>query len=407
MHTAVSPKSIYQKTTFNIRGQDYKAILFQSWSDPLFPEIDGTSIFLSKAYHSALAAAPPEKMKFHYVRLEKNEQLVGMLCFQIEDFNPGDSLKNQVNGKAMSMIKYKMASMINLKVLCLGNTLVTGDYGFCFHDEVPHPLRTILMMETIDWMLAMKEFKHIGLVFVKDFYEDIFAAIPDSPYCSKYHLIDTQPSMIMDIPKEWGNLEGYMNSLKSKYRVRAKKALSMSKNLECVELNLEEIEEIEDQIHALYLKVVDDVGFNLFILSVGYFTSLKRKLGDQFHLWVYRDQGELISFFTVFEDGDILDAHFLGYDPEVNHKYKLYLNMLLGMIDYSSKRGFKQLQLSRTATEIKSSVGAEGVRMWAYMRHPKKSLNWLIPRVYSFFKPNLDWTPRSPFHDPLALPPTP
>jgi hypothetical protein len=245
------------------------------------------------------------------------------------------------------------------------------------------------MMETIDWLLSMKEFKNIGLVFVKDFYEDIFAAIPDSPYCSKYHQIDTQPSMILDIPKEWGNLEGYINSLKSKYRVRARKALSMAKNLECVELNLEEIEEIEDQLHALYLKVVDDVGFNLFILSVGYFTSLKRMLGDQFHLWVYRDQGELISFFTVFEDGDILDAHFLGYDPKVNHKYKLYLNMLLAMIDYSTQGGFKQLQLSRTATEIKSSVGAEGVRMWAYMRHPKKSLNWLIPKVI-LFKPN--WT---------------
>jgi hypothetical protein len=255
------------------------------------------------------------------------------------------------------------------------------------------------MMETIDWMLSLKEFKKIGLVFVKDFYADIFKEIPDSTYCKKYHAIDTQPSMIMDISPAWGSLKGYLGSLKSKYRIRANKAIEVAKHLERIELDVHEIEAMEHQLHQLYLKVVDDVGFNLFILSEGYFTALKKSLGDNFRLWIYRDKGELISFFTVFEDGYILDAHFLGYDPEVNHKYKLYLNMLLAMIDLASTRGFKQLQLSRTATEIKSSVGADGVPMWAYMRFTRRSINWMLPWLYSFFKPDLDWTPRKPFHE--------
>ena len=208
--------------------------------------------------------------------------------------------------------------------------------------------------------------------------------------------------MIMDIPSKWGSLQGYLGSLKSKYRVRAKKALEVGRNLELVELQEAEIEALEPELHKLYLKVVDDVGFNLFILAEGYFTALKKSLGDKFRLWIYKDKGELISFFTVFEDGDILDAHFLGYDPEVNHKYKLYLNMLLAMIDMAARQGFHQLQLSRTATEIKSSVGAEGVPMWAYMRAPSRSFNWLVPRLYSFFKPDLDWVPRQPFHEPEA-----
>lgn len=400
MHTAVSTVSSHLKSKFKIDGHEYDAILFRTWEDPLFPEVEGTSIFLSREYHAALFAAPPEKMQFFYVRLENLGNLVGMLCFQIEDFNPGESLKNQVNGKLISHIKYKMASMINLKVLCLGNTLVTGDYGFCFMPDVPKKLQTLLMMETIDWILSLKQFNNIGLVFVKDFYEDIFKDIPDSPHCQKYHLIDTQPSMIMEVDPNWKNLDGYLSALKSKYRVRAKKAISSAIGLERMELSLQEIENLEDTLHNLYLKVVEDVGFNLFILPVGYFTSLKRELGDHFHLWIYKNGGEVISFFTVIEDGDILDAHFLGYDPEVNQKHKLYLNMLLGMIDFAAVHGFRHLQLSRTATEIKSSVGAEGVAMWAYMRSPKRSLNWLIPKVYSFFKPDLDWVPREPFHQP-------
>jgi len=100
----------------------------------------------------------------------------------------------------------------------------------------------------------------------------------------------------------------------------------------------------------------------------------------------------------VIEDGDILDAHFLGYDPKVNEHFKLYMNMLLRMIELATEKGFRQLQLSRTATEIKSSVGAEGKQVWAYLRLRNKLYNSILPRVYSFFKPDLSWEPRHPFH---------
>jgi hypothetical protein len=338
-------------------------------------------------------------MRFYYVRIQSGDELIGMLCFQISVFNPGHSLKNRMSESIYNKIRYRLASLINLKVLCLGNTLVTGDYGFCFIHDTPYKLRTLLMMETIEWMLGMKEFRDIKLVFIKDFYEDIFKELPGSRYCKKYHPIDTQPSMIMDMQEEWKDLEHYLDSLKSKYRVRAKKALQSIQNLEKVELNGDEIAKVEDILHELYLKVVEDVGFNLFILSTGYFTALKKSLGSKFHLWVYKDKGEIISFFTVFEDGDILDAHFLGYDPEVNHQHKLYLNMLLAMIDYAASNGFRQLQLSRTATEIKSSVGAEGVPMWAYLRVRSRLLNSWLPGIYSFFKPDLEWVPRKPFKE--------
>ena len=395
----------YRSTSLDVNGQTYQAILFASCHDPLFSDAGCDSIFQQRAYHAVLEATPPGQMSFWYVRLEREDQVIGLLSFQIKNFNPGESLKNQINGNLVRAARYKAASLINLSVLCLGNTLVTGDYGFCFQPNISNKLQTELMMGTIEWMLTLKDFKRIGLVFVKDFFHDIFEDIPESPHCSKYHKIDTQPNMIMEIPDTWGDLDGYLASLKSKYRVRAKKALKEAAHLERVELNADEIEAIEDYLHQLYLKVVEDVGFNLFVLAKGYFTELKRAFGDKFRLWVYKDKGVVISFFTVFEDGNTLDAHFLGYDPEVNHQYKLYMNMLLTMIDLAARKGFRELQLSRTATEIKSSVGAKGVEMWAYMRHPKKSLNWLIPKAYNFFKPNLSWVPRDPFHEAASTRP--
>ena len=399
MQSVTSTSAIHGELSFQIEGLSYQAYLFDSCQHPMFTAMGCDSLFQSKAYHSALESSPPEKMQFWYVRLQQGDQLAGILCFQIKDFNPGESLKNHANGSWRQRLRYKAASLINLKVLCLGNTLVTGDYGFCFQPFIPARTRTLLMMRTIDWLLTLHAFRSIHLVFVKDFYYDIFKDLPDSSYCKMYHPIDTQPSMIMRISDQWLNLNGYLVALKSKYRIRAQKALQVAREIERVELNASEIAAIEVQLHQLYLKVVEDAGFNLFILSPGYFTALKRELGDAFRLWIYKDKGELISFFTVLEDGEVLDAHFLGYDPEVNHTYKLYLNMLLSMIDLVAQRGFKQLQLSRTATEIKSSVGAEGVPMWSYMRAPNRLFNALVPRLYSFFKPDLDWVPRQPFHE--------
>ena len=172
MHSALADTKVFPTTTFNLEGKGYNVLLFNSPHDPFFPEVDGTSIFLSKAYQHALLTAPPENMDFRYVRIDKDGELIGMLCFQVSNFNPGDSLKNRMNESLYNKFRYRLASLINLKVLCLGNTLLTGDYGFCFLETIPHKLRTLLMMKTIDWLLTMEEFKNINLVFVKDFYQD-------------------------------------------------------------------------------------------------------------------------------------------------------------------------------------------------------------------------------------------
>jgi len=375
----------------------YRLTLFGSAADPVFQDEEAESIFQKASYHLALESAPPEGMSFHYVRIDRPDGLVGLLTFQVERFNPGVSLANQVDGSLWSRIRYGIARWLDMEVLCLGNTLVTGDYGFMFAPSVPMELQAQLMSQTVDWLLSLPPFRRVRMVFLKDFYEDIFRALPPVPATVRFHPIATQPNMILSIDPAWRNLDGYLDALKSKYRVRARKALAMASGLVMEELDLDSIEAQQDHLHFLYTQVARDVGFNLFTLSPGYFTALKRRLGDRFRLWVYKEEGQVISFFTVIEDGEWLDAHFLGYDPAVNHRYRLYLNMLLTMIGLAASRGFRQLQLSRTATEIKSSVGARGVPMWAYLRHTRGWVNRWFPLIYKFFQPDLTWVPREPF----------
>lgn len=387
-----------QVHTIKVDDDTFECIHFRSCSEDHYIDFPGESVLQSSSYHKALEAAPPEGMRFHYVRVMHNGMDAGMLCFQIKEFNVGESLRNQMDGSWTSKLRYQLGRRLELDVLCLGNTLVTGDYGFTFAEHIDFDKRTLIMMKVIDWLLTKPEFSTVRMIFVKDFFDNIFKNIQHSKYCSLYNPIATEQNMIMEINSEWKTFSDYMSALKSKYRVRANKAISSARPLIKRELDYDEIVKHSEVIHDLYKEVSQQVGFNLFTLAPDYFSEVKRELGDNFHLWVFERDNEIISFFSVIEDGDILDAHFLGYEEKSNHAYKLYLNMLLSMIDHSVSNGFKLLQLSRTASEIKSSIGAEGNTMWAYIRHRNSVLNWIFPRIYKYFQPDLTWVPRMPFH---------
>ena len=111
----------------------------------------------------------------------------------------------------------------------------------------------------------------------------------------------------------------------------------------------------------------------------------------------YFKEDKLVGYYTnIQSDGD-LDAHFLGYDPECNRENQLYLNMLYDLVDDSIRLKCSNLIMSRTALEIKSSVGAVGHSMVLYIKSTNPILNLGVARAMNFFTPKEDWVPRSPF----------
>jgi hypothetical protein len=53
--------------------------------------------------------------------------------------------------------------------------------------------------------------------------------------------------------------------------------------------------------------------------------------------------------------------------------------------------------MSRTALEIKSSVGAEAHSMVLYLKANNSILNLGVSKALSYLKPDEKWVPRSPF----------
>ncbi|MCB9266125.1 MAG: GNAT family N-acetyltransferase [Lewinellaceae bacterium] len=133
-------------------------------------------------------------------------------------------------------------------------------------------------------------------------------------------------------------------------------------------------------------------------LPKGYFPALKQAMPQEFRVFGYYLDDVLVGFCSTLRNGE-MEAHFIGFKPEVNLKYQLYLNMLYDMIRAGlEEEQVERVVFSRTALEIKSSVGAEPVEMYCYLRHLNPVLNRALPTLVRWLEPEKEaWRQRHPF----------
>ncbi|MEL6988653.1 MAG: 8-amino-7-oxononanoate synthase, partial [Bacteroidota bacterium] len=217
--------------------------------------------------------------------------------------------------------------------------------------------------------------------------------------CKPYHKFFTQPNMVFNIPPDWNTFEDYLSCLKSKYRVRYKRALKKGADIQSREFKLIDIEQYENEMFQLFKQVANNADFSTFNLNDHYFKQLKIELKDNIYVKGYFLGDKLVGFTTLINNGHELEAHYLGYDAPTNTSTQLYLNMLYDMVKYGIEQNFSKLVFSRTAMEIKSSVGAKPENMYFYLRHQSSQKNKMVPLVLSYLTPNQEWKERNPFKD--------
>lgn len=334
-------------------------------------------------------------MRFCYGLMYKNHLCIGVAYFQILKIKLGDSLRVEKKSKSLwSKVKAGFADLLSSDVLLSGNSLVTGDYNirtniYLSADDRYH------LLEKISHLLS-KQRKGMMVTFIKDFFPDQVPSEATKKQ-SKLSEFSVQPNMIIKIRDTWHDWEDYLSDFKSKARVRVKRARKKLSDVDSYALDLEQIIHWEKRMHDLYMLTAKQAGFNLFYLAKGYFTQMKKSFGEGFQVYGYFLEGEMVSFYSTFDNGDSLEAHFLGYNHGLNAKHQLYLNMILDLVHLGISRKFNQVHMSRTALEIKSSIGAHPVDMAIYLRHNSDFWNRFVPRALDYFVPREEWTPRNPF----------
>jgi hypothetical protein len=247
----------------------------------------------------------------------------------------------------------------NYNLLVNGNILASGSPGFPSKFLAPE---SGLDKEFIDSFIPLLKQHNplLGEPFVT-LYKDIEIedhAFFDRTISNKNVRLPLEPVMSMNIDEKWKNFNDYLNSLSSKYRVGAKSAIKKFENITSVEFDVEDIKACYSHIEELYNKVEERAKIRLSKINPSYFSEMKKLFGDQFIFKVFLLKEKPLAFTSSLFINDHGEAHLIGFDESFNNKFALYHNILFSFIDDSIKHNVRKLNFGRTATEIKSSVGA-------------------------------------------------
>lgn len=359
--------------------------------------IANSNLFLKSDYFKTLEQSAPNNMECFFIGIFKEKELVGIALSQFLDLNQLSSFGERdcgLKAKLRNFLFKRFAS----HVLFLGNCMLTGPHAFAFNDKLPidQGITTLLKARSAIEQLLEKKGIKIHLHTFKDFSESTSNKIKNTYFKSVFEF-STQPNMIFTIANHWHTEEDYINSLTKKYRDQYKRARKKAHDLTKRKLNLSEIELLENQLYELYYHVAKNAPFNSFFLSTKHFSNLKKHWKDDFLLYGYFLNDQLIGFNTLIKNGEAMDTYFLGYDEKIQKEKMLYLNMLYDMIAYSIKKKYRTINFARTALEIKSSVGAKPQKLLGFMEHKNPIINSLLPLIFSYLEPTVLWQERNPF----------
>ena len=89
----------------------------------------------------------------------------------------------------------------------------------------------------------------------------------------------------------------------------------------------------------------------------------------------YWYENKIVGFATAFKVGEVLDAHYVGIDYAYNKELSIYPRILNDYVRLGFDLGSTKVNLGRTSSEIKSTLGAQPENLNCYVRHRKTFTN--------------------------------
>ena len=362
-------------------------------SDEIWRNLDCESnVYFHRSFLKAIEENHPDIIFSYIILIDKDKKPIAFASIQIVDFYI-DTIKNDIEilirklkniGRKFHIIPDKKP----LKLLICGNTFVSGEHGIFIKQKQDKKLLIKKLAKAIlHFSNADKKLK-IDAFLLKDFINESLL-ITDELKDFNYHPFSVEPNMVLTLDENWQNFDDYLASMKTKFRVKARKAYKQSSAIRIEEVTKEDLVNKLPEITTLYKKVASNADFNLGDFNLETYTKLKEKFGENYILKTYWLNHKIVGFISGVINQNSLDAHFVGIDYELNREYAIYQRMLYDYIEIAISKRLKTINFGRTASEIKSSVGAEPRDLTMYFRHKKSITN----RILKLFLQRIQPTP--------------
>lgn len=352
--------------------------LWESWEQD--------DIFLSFSYLKAMEESLPNNFKLYYILLYEGDRLVGKSVCQVLELG----LKQVSTREDFPVC---MLDRLKFNVFCLGNMFLTGKHIFSGTSSAWN-----WFLKNVSQLIKKIEkqaSKKAHLTLLKDvLYEELSSM---EKVLSGFTPLKVQPNMVLKFSEDWANFEDYIAAMRTKYRTRAKRVLKKSSQVIFSEFSTEQIRTHQRELYQLFDNVAKNADISTYRLPDDYFEIQKKNLGKKFRFYVGKYEEKILCFYTIVENEMTLESGFLGYDKEYLSEFELYSKMLYEMIAQTFASGKGMISFSRTALEIKSSVGAQSVDMYGFARAKNPMLNCFLSQLLSFFYTMEPWERRNVF----------
>lgn len=363
------------------------AITFEKVSDipeSYWSDLECTSnVYFSPDFLSAFESSNP-RIDFKYIIIcDKDKQAVAIANIQIIELGIDVILKNiKIARWLKNTIHYFMCNN-PLKILFCGNVFLSGEHGIFLKKGIDkHGLFSAITKEISNLSKAMRP---LHAIFVKDFYKDSLH-ITDAILKFGYASMPVEPNMIVTLDPEWNSFDDYKAALKSKYRIKVNKADSTSACLTEKLFSEKDFALYKDELQQLYENTIANADFNAQVLNLDTYIELRALYREDFIVKAYFYEDQVVGFLSALKTNNHLDAHFIGLDYSLNKQCAIYPRILNDYIRMGIEQKVSQINLGRTASEIKTTIGAQPEELMCYIRHKHKSVNTLVKPFFNMVR---------------------
>jgi hypothetical protein len=354
-------------------------------------KLAGDSVFFNPVFLRCLEHMRDESFSVRYMVAHKSGNVMMIGVFHVTGFKAPD-LETNVRGKsgfmrAMATSLVRKDALRKARILISGSAFATGEHGFRYAKELDASMAAACLNEAIRLIMLQESEANarISAVLIKDFFPESrrFAEILSG---TGYTSFTVDHNMVMPVLPEWKTFDDYLASMNTKFRTKAKGVMKKSGNLRVTAATAKDILDNLPRMKLLFDEVVSNAAFSLGKMNLDILPEMKERLGAGFRcLFLYRDD-TLVGFLTSLKCGPHMEAFVVGIDYSCNRELAVYNRMLLEYVKIAIEERCQTIFFSRTASEIKSTVGALPVEMICLIRHPSGMKNALLRVLFSYVK---------------------
>ena len=210
-------------------------------------------------------------------------------------------------------------------------------------------------------------------------------------------VVPAEPFMVLPIRPEWQSFEDYLGAMSTKYRTRAKKALKLAEGCEHVDLSHAPVHTWAPWASYLLKQTLRDKTVTLPASLEVLLKVYKENLGEAFRVFGYRKDGHWVGFITAIVDDEAVHAMHMGFEPSYAHQSQFYQRSMMDLVRLAIEERKPLLSMGRTATEMKSTMGAIPVENSFVFFSPRPVVRALLRLYARRFHRLPSYTLRSPF----------